>query len=94
VLVGGLRVLGAHHGGTELGVFTDRPGTLTNDFFKNLLDMSTVWKVSESTENVYEGRHRKTGKPSGPPPPPSSSGSLRTYRVAHLYPCTKPDAIA
>jgi catalase-peroxidase len=56
-------VLGANHGGTELGVFTDRPGTLTNDFFKNLLDMSTVWKVSESTENVYEGRDRKSGEP-------------------------------
>jgi catalase-peroxidase len=56
-------VLGANQGGTELGVFTDRPGTLTNDFFKNLLDMSTVWKVSESTENVNEGRDRKTGEP-------------------------------
>ncbi len=63
VLVGGLRALGANHGGSRHGVFTDRPGTLTNDFFKNLLDMSTEWKVSESTENVFEGRDRKSGEP-------------------------------
>ncbi|HVW82292.1 MAG TPA: catalase/peroxidase HPI [Mycobacteriales bacterium] len=56
VLVGGLRVLGANTGGTPHGVFTDRPGTLTNDFFVNLLDMGTQWKVSESDPNVYEGR--------------------------------------
>ena len=59
VLVGGLRVLG--NGQTKHGVFTDRPGTLTNDFFVNLLDMGTQWKVSESTENVYEGRDRALG---------------------------------
>ena len=58
VLVGGLRALGANHGGHKHGVFTDRSGTLTNDFFVNLLDMGTEWKVSESTENVYEGRDR------------------------------------
>jgi catalase-peroxidase len=63
VLVGGLRALGTNHGGTKHGVFTDRPGTLTNDFFVNLLDMGTVWDVSESTENVYEGRDRATGQP-------------------------------
>jgi catalase-peroxidase len=56
VLVGGLRALG--NGQTKHGVFTDRPGTLTNDFFVNLLDMGTQWKVSESEENVYEGRDR------------------------------------
>ncbi len=61
VLIGGLRALG--NGKTKHGVFTDRPGTLTNDFFVNLLDMGTVWKVSESTENVYEGSDRATGKP-------------------------------
>jgi catalase-peroxidase len=61
VLVGGLRALG--NGKTKHGVFTDRPGTLTNDFFVNLLDMGTVWKVSESAENVYEGSDRATGKP-------------------------------
>jgi catalase-peroxidase len=61
VLIGGLRVLG--NGQTKRGVFTTKPGTLTNDFFVNLLDMGTVWDVSESTENVYEGRDRKTGTP-------------------------------
>jgi catalase-peroxidase len=61
VLIGGLRVLG--NGQTKHGVFTDRPGTLTNDFFVNLLDMATQWKVSESTENVYEGRDRASGQP-------------------------------
>jgi catalase-peroxidase len=59
VLIGGLRVLG--NGKSKHGVFTDKPGTLTNDFFVNLLDMGTVWDVSESTENVYESRDRNTG---------------------------------
>ena len=61
VLIGGLRALGANHGGSKHGVFTDRPGTLTNDFFVNLLDMGTEWKASGSAENVYEGRDRATG---------------------------------
>jgi catalase-peroxidase len=61
VLIGGLRVLG--NGKTKHGVFTDRPGALTNDFFVNLLDMGTAWKVSQSTENVYEGSDRATGAP-------------------------------
>ena len=61
VLIGGLRVLG--NGQTKHGVFTDRPGTLTNDFFVNLLDMGMEWKVSESTENVYEVRDRATAAP-------------------------------
>jgi catalase-peroxidase len=59
VLLGGLRVLGAGHG--PHGVFTDRPGALTNDFFVNLLDMGTEWKVSP-TEHVYEGRDSGTGE--------------------------------
>jgi catalase-peroxidase len=63
VLVGGMRALGTNYGQTKHGVFTDRPGTLTNDFFVNLLDMGTEWKVSESAENVYEGRDRATGEP-------------------------------
>ncbi|MEX7472261.1 catalase/peroxidase HPI [Mycobacterium adipatum] len=62
VLVGGLRAIGANHGGTKHGVFTDRPGALTNDFFVNLLDMGTVWKGSESAENVYTGYDRGTGE--------------------------------
>ncbi len=59
--VGGLRVLGANHGGTKHGVFTDRPGVLSNDFFVNLLSMDTEWKVSQSAENVYQGTDRKSG---------------------------------
>jgi catalase-peroxidase len=62
VLVGGMRALGANHGGSQHGVLTDRPGVLSNDFFVNLLDMGTEWKVSTSTENLYEGRDRTTGE--------------------------------
>jgi catalase-peroxidase len=60
VLVGGMRVLDANTGDVELGVFTDRPGTLSNDFFVNLLDMSTKWTRSETATGIYEGRDRKT----------------------------------
>ena len=62
VLVGGLRVLGANAGGVEHGVFTDRPGTLSNDFFVNLIDMSTEWSRSPSDEGVYVGRDRNSGE--------------------------------
>jgi catalase-peroxidase len=62
VLVGGLRVLGANHGGSPHGVFTQRPGKLTNDFFVNLLDMGTEWRPAAGADGVYEGRDRKTGK--------------------------------
>ena len=62
VLVGGLRVLGANVGMSTHGVFTQRPGTLTNDFFVNLLDMSTQWQPSAGSEGVYEGRDRKTNE--------------------------------
>ena len=61
VLVGGLRVLGANHSKAQHGVFTKRPETLTNDFFVNLLDMSTEWKAT-SDENVFEGHDRNSGK--------------------------------
>jgi catalase-peroxidase len=61
VLVGGLRVLGANAGGAKHGVFTSRPGTLSNDFFVNLLDMGTAWQRSAADANVLEGRDRKTG---------------------------------
>ncbi|MFF6885689.1 catalase/peroxidase HPI [Streptomyces sp. NPDC012421] len=61
-LIGGMRALDTGHGGARHGVFTDRPGTLTTDFFVNLLDMGTEWKVSEADENVYEGRNRATGE--------------------------------
>jgi len=62
VLVGGMRALDANFGRSQHGVFTDRPETLTNDFFVNLLDMSTEWQPSTSAENVYEGRDRATGE--------------------------------
>ena len=61
VLVGGMRALNANHGQSAHGVFTDRPETLTNDFFVNLLDMGTEWSPSD-TEHVYEGRDRSTGE--------------------------------
>jgi catalase-peroxidase len=61
VLIGGMRALNANFGQSKHGVFTKRPGTLTNDFFVNLLDMNTQWQPS-SSEGVYEGRDRKTGE--------------------------------
>ncbi len=62
VLVGGMRALNANTGQSAHGVFTDKPGTLNNDFFVNLLDMSTKWSKSSKSEGVYEGRDRATGK--------------------------------
>jgi catalase-peroxidase len=62
VLVGGLRVLNANHGQSRHGVFTDRPESLTNDFFVNLLDAGTQWKASASAENVFEGQDHATGE--------------------------------
>ncbi|MBR0664755.1 catalase/peroxidase HPI [Roseomonas hellenica] len=64
VLLGGLRVLGANHGGRKEGILTDRPGQLTNDFFVNLLDMGTAWKLSDGhADEVFVGTCRDTGKP-------------------------------
>ena len=62
VLVGGMRALNANSGQAKHGVLTRRPETLTNDFFVNVLDMSTEWKASVASENVYEGRDRATGE--------------------------------
>jgi catalase-peroxidase len=62
VLVGGLRVLNADFGRSQHGVFTKQPGTLTNDFFANLLDMSTTWKATSDAQDLFEGRDRKTGE--------------------------------
>ncbi len=62
VLIAGMRALNANFGQSRHGVFSDRPETLTNDFFTNLLDMGTEWKAPESAENVYEGRDRRTGE--------------------------------
>jgi catalase-peroxidase len=62
VLVGGLRVLGANVGAAKHGVFTQRPGTLSNDFFVNLLDMKTEWKPAPGDAGLFEGRDRKSGE--------------------------------
>jgi catalase-peroxidase len=62
VLIGGLRALNANFGHSKHGIFTNRPETLTNDFFVNLLDMNTKWEPSSTSEGVYEGRDRQTGK--------------------------------
>ncbi|MGC3891365.1 catalase/peroxidase HPI [Pseudomonas urmiensis] len=62
VLIGGLRVLGANHAGSKHGVFTDNPGQLTNDFFRNLLDMSVEWKPTADDNQTFEGKDRKTGQ--------------------------------
>ncbi len=62
VLVGGMRVLGANHGNVQHGVFTSNPGTLTNDFFVNLVDMGTTWQPTGEDADVFEGRDRKTGE--------------------------------
>ncbi|MEA3233383.1 catalase/peroxidase HPI [Pseudomonas mosselii] len=62
VLIGGLRVLGANHGGSKDGVFTDRVGVLSNDFFRNLLDMGVEWKPTSADNETFEGRDRKTGQ--------------------------------
>ena len=61
-LIGGLRVLGTNHDGGKQGVFTDRVGVLSNDFFINLLDMGTEWKAMDAESEVFEGRDRKSGK--------------------------------
>ena len=61
VLVGGMRALNANANSASHGIFTDRPGTLTNDFFVNLLDMSTAWTKSETAEGIYDGRNRDSG---------------------------------
>jgi catalase-peroxidase len=62
VLIGGMRVLNANFGKSPHGVFTDRPETLSNDFFVNLLDMRTVWKATSEDEDMFEGRDRTTGE--------------------------------
>jgi catalase-peroxidase len=62
VLVGGLRVLGANHGGSDLGVLTGRKGALTTDYFVNLTDMGTVWEPLDEAEETFEGRDRSTGE--------------------------------
>ena len=62
VLIGGMRVLDANYKKSQYGVFTDRPGVLTNDFFVNLLDINTVWKPTSNDEDIFEGYDRETGQ--------------------------------
>ncbi len=62
VLVGGMRVLKTNYDRSSLGMFTDRPETLTNDFFVNLLDMGTEWQATSEAEDTFEGRDRGTGE--------------------------------
>jgi len=62
VLVGGMRVLGTNYKGSNYGVFTDRQGSLTNDFFVNLLDLKTIWRASDESDTAFEGKDRKTGQ--------------------------------
>jgi catalase-peroxidase len=87
VLVGGLRVLNANAGQSAHGVFTDRPGTLSNDFFVNLLSMSTKWTKSSAAEGIYEGQDRQTGRTKWTATPVDlifgSNSELRT--VAEVY---------
>ena len=61
VLLGGMRVLNTNYDNSKHGVFTEKPGTLTNDFFVNLLDMNTEWKAMPNSKEEFEGRDRKTG---------------------------------
>ncbi len=89
VLLGGMRALDANEGHTKHGVLTDKPGTLTNDFFVNLLDMSTKWSKSASSEDIYEGKDRKTDKVKWTATPVDlifgSNSELRA--VAEFYAC-------
>ena len=62
VLIGGMRVLNTNYNSSEHGVFTNKPGTLTNDYFINLLDMNTTWKEEDKFEQTFEGKDRTTGK--------------------------------
>ncbi len=91
VLMGGLRVHGANAGETKHGVFTNRPEALTNDYFVNLLDMDTEWKAVSKTEDIFEGRDRKTANASGPlrvstwcSAPTPSSAPYRRFTEARM----------
>jgi catalase-peroxidase len=89
VLVGGMRVLNANVGQSELGVFTKRPETLTHDFFVNLLDMSTTWQASGTSEGVFEGRDRGTGevKWTGTAVDLVFGSNSRLRAIAEVYAC-------
>ena len=93
VLIGGLRALDANTGGADHGVFTDRPGTLSNDFFTNLLDNGTVWKKSRELPGVYEGYDRKTGdlKWTGTPVDLVFGSHAELRSIAEVYAATDAD---
>ena len=88
VLIGGMRALNANTGGSRHGVFTDKPGTLNNDFFVNLLDMSTTWRKTD-TEGVYEGLRRMDGSVKYTATPVDlifgSSSELRAIAEVYAY---------
>ena len=88
-LIGGLRVLNTNFGQSKHGVFTERPGTLTNDFFVNLLDMKTQWQPS-STDGVYEGRDRATNqvKWTGTRVDLVFGSNSQLRAIAEVYACT------
>ena len=87
VLVGGLRVLGANYDGSKLGVFTATPGSLTNDFFVNLLDMGTTWQPTSEDANTFEGRDAPPARSSGPAAGPTSSSASNSElrALAEVY---------
>ncbi len=89
VLVGGMRVLNANYSGARHGVFTKNPGSLTNDFFINLLDMGTIWKPSAEDEDIFEGRDRKTGelKWTGTPVDLIFGSNSELRALAEVYAC-------
>ena len=96
VLVGGLRVLGANHGGARHGVFTERPEALTNDFFVNLLDMGTTWQAASDSRDVFEGRDRATGalKWTGTRADLIFGSNSQLRALAEVYGCASPEKFA
>jgi catalase-peroxidase len=96
VLVGGLRVLGANHGGVRHGVFTGRPEVLTNDFFVNLLDMGTTWTAASDAEDVFEGRDRASGelKWTGTRADLIFGSNSQLRALAEVYGCASPQKFA
>ncbi len=89
VLVGGLRVLGANTGQSDRGVFTKQPGTLTNDFFVNLLDMGTEWRPTSDAAEVFEGRSARERRRSRGPAAAWTSSSARTPSCARSRKSTR-----
>ena len=96
VLVGGLRVLGANHGGARHGVFSERPEALTNDFFVNLLDMGTTWQAASDSRDVFEGRDRATGalKWTGTRADLIFGSNSQLRALAEVYGCASPEKFA